>query len=51
MSRQGHLHCVMFCSRFQDVKEYADELEMVFRALLDVREVSPAHTVGIHARE
>ena len=33
------------CSRFQDVKEYADELEMVFRALLDVREVSPTHTM------
>ena len=29
----------MYCRRFQDLKEYADELEAVFKSLLDIREV------------
>ena len=33
-------------SRFQDVKEYADELESVFKSLLAIREVGRVRVKG-----
>ena len=33
-------------SRFQDVKEYADELESVFKSLLAIREVGRVRVQG-----
>ena len=37
-----------YCRRFQDLKEYADELEAVFKSLLDIREVVKRKKTFLH---